>query len=122
VIHNELTNQSCTSLALMPAHTVSQAICESNATLTKLYFEHRETVLQLQHTLLTQILPNVLDQLALGNRARDSVQEWLQDDRKSPPFQPRGTALSHFIPIKVSIFRTFKVSARPPVSWSRDSF
>jgi hypothetical protein len=64
-------------------YTVSQAIRAHNATMCKLYFEHRETVQQLQHTLLTQILPNVVDELALGNPARDWVEEWLQDDCRS---------------------------------------
>jgi hypothetical protein len=33
--------------------------------------------------LLTQILPNVIDELGLGDAARDWAQEWLQDDRTS---------------------------------------
>ncbi|KAI0256355.1 CRAL-TRIO domain-containing protein [Lactifluus subvellereus] len=61
-------------------HSVSQAIRTHNAALSKLFFEHKETIEQLQHTLLTQILPNVVDELGLGNIARDWVEEWLQDD------------------------------------------
>ena len=62
---------------------VPQAIREHNAALTNLYFQHRETVQQLRDALLTQILPNVIDELGLGDAARDWTQEWLQDDRMS---------------------------------------
>ena len=62
--------------------SVPQAIRAHNAALTNLYFHHRETVLHIQSTLRTQILPNVLDELALGNSAHDWAQEWLQDERK----------------------------------------
>jgi hypothetical protein len=62
---------------------VSQAIRKHNARLTDLYLQHRETVQQLQNALLTQILPNVIDELGLGDAARDWAQEWLQDDRAS---------------------------------------
>jgi len=62
--------------------SVSQAIRAHNAALTNLYFHHRETVLHIQSTLRTQILPNVLDELALGKSAHDWAQEWLQDERK----------------------------------------
>jgi hypothetical protein len=65
--------------------SVSEAIRAYNAALTNLYFHHRETVLHIQSTLRTQILPNVLDELALGNAARDLAQEWLKDERKFPP-------------------------------------
>jgi hypothetical protein len=64
---------------------VSQAIRKHNAALTSLYLQHRETVQQLQHALLTQILPNVVDELGLDDPARDWTQEWLQDDRTSVP-------------------------------------
>jgi hypothetical protein len=63
--------------------TVSQAIRKHNAALTNLYFQHRETVRQLQNALLSQIFPNVIDELGLGDAARDWAQEWLQDDRRS---------------------------------------
>jgi len=63
--------------------TVPQAIRNHNAALTDLYFQHRETVRQLQNALLTQVLPNVVDELGLDNAARDWAQEWLQDDRTS---------------------------------------
>jgi hypothetical protein len=68
-----------------PSPSVSRAIRAHNAALTNLYLRHRETVLHIQNTLLTQILPNVLDELALasGDPARDWAQEWLQDERKS---------------------------------------
>jgi hypothetical protein len=62
--------------------TVSETIRAYNAALTNLYFHHRETVLHIQSTLRTQILPNVLDELALGNSAHDWAQEWLKDERK----------------------------------------
>jgi hypothetical protein len=64
--------------------SVSQAIRAHNAALTNLYFHHRETVLHIQSTLRTQILPNVLDELALGNSAHNCqwAQEWLKDERK----------------------------------------
>lgn len=63
--------------------TVPQTIRNHNVALTRLYFHHRETVQQLQNTLLTQVLPNVVDELGLGNAARDWAQEWLQDNRTS---------------------------------------
>jgi hypothetical protein len=66
--------------------TVPQAIRNHNLALTDLYFQHRETVQQLQNALLTQILPNVVDELGLGDAARDWAQGWLQDDRTSPFF------------------------------------
>jgi hypothetical protein len=84
----------------MSAHSslsVSQAIRAHNAALTNLYYHHRETVLHIQNTLLTQILPNELDELALGHRAHAWAQEWLQDERESPPgsvFRPR---VSHYL-------------------------
>ena len=62
---------------------VSQAVRAHNAALTTLYFHHRETVLHIQSTLRTQILPNVLDELALANSAHHCAQEWLLDERKS---------------------------------------
>jgi hypothetical protein len=62
--------------------SVAQAIRAHNTTLTNLYSRHRETVLHIQRILRTQILPNVLDELALGNSAHDWAQEWLQDERK----------------------------------------
>jgi len=65
--------------------TVPQAIRNHNAALTDLYFQHRETVQQLQNALLTQVLPNVVDELGLDNAARDWAREWLQDDRTSLP-------------------------------------
>ena len=64
--------------------TVPQAVRNHNVALTRLYFQHRETVQHLQNTLLTQVLPNVVDELGLGNAARDWAQEWLQDNRTSP--------------------------------------
>ncbi|KAH8995766.1 CRAL-TRIO domain-containing protein, partial [Lactarius akahatsu] len=45
-----------------------------------LYFEHRETVQDLQNTLLTQILPNVVDEHGLDKAARERAEEWLHDD------------------------------------------
>ena len=67
-----------------PMSSVSQAIRAHNAALTNLYFHHRETVHHIQSTLRTQILPNVLDELALGDSvsAHDWAQEWLNDERK----------------------------------------
>lgn len=73
-------------LTLTHSLTVPRAIRNHNATLIDLYFQHRETVQHLQNALLTQILPNVVDELGLGNAARDWAQEWLQDDRTSPFF------------------------------------
>jgi hypothetical protein len=92
-----------------PSLSVSQAIRAHNVALTNLYFHHRETVLHIQNTLLTQILPNVLDELALGHRARDWAQEWLQDERKYLPWLGAQTAGLPSPMIKVSIFRTLKV-------------
>src|SRR6266850_2829610 len=88
------------------SHSVSQAIRKHNAGLTDLYFQHRETVQQLRSALLTQILPNVIDELGLGDAARDWAQEWLQDDRTSllgpvisPAFLiPLSTNYSVYIP------------------------
>lgn len=65
------------------SHSVSRAIREHNAGLIGLYFQHRETVQQLRNALLTHVLPNVIDELGLGDAARDWAQEWLQDDRTS---------------------------------------
>ena len=62
---------------------VSQVIRGHNAALADLYGQHRETVQQLRNALLTQILPNVIDELGLDNAARDWAKEWLQDDRTS---------------------------------------
>jgi hypothetical protein len=62
-------------------HAISKAIRAHDDSLSKSYFEHRQTVNQIQHTLLTQIFPNVLDELGLTERARDWAQEWLHDDR-----------------------------------------
>ena len=87
----------------------TETIRAYNAALTNLYFHHRETVLHVQSTLRTQILPNVLDELALGDSARDLAQEWLQDERK---FLSSAQTVSHRLflkTIKVSVFRTLKV-------------
>jgi hypothetical protein len=95
-----------------PSLSVSQAVRAHNAALTNLYFHHRETVLHIQSTLRTQVLPNVLDELALGNSARDWAQEWLQDERKFFLGSVLKLRVSHRIfskTIKVSIFRTLKV-------------
>jgi hypothetical protein len=92
--------------------SVSQAIRAHNAALTNLYLRHRETVLHIQSTLRTQILPNVLDELALGNSARDWAQEWLQDERKLLLGSALKQRASHRLfskTIKVSIFRSLKV-------------
>lgn len=51
--------------------------------LNSLYFDHRETVQDIQNSLLTQILPNVVDELGLDKVARDLAEEWLHDDCKS---------------------------------------
>ena len=90
-------------------HSVSQAIRAHDAALNKLYFEHKETVEQLRHTLLTEILPNVVDELGLDNVARDWVEEWLQDDRRSPFLVQVPVFLTRN---QVSIFRTLKVRVR----------
>jgi hypothetical protein len=92
--------------------SVSQAIRAHNAALTNLYFHHRETVLHIQSTLRTQILPNVLDELALGNSAHDWAQEWLRDERKFFLGSVLKQRVFHRLfskIIKVSIFRTLKV-------------
>lgn len=97
--------------------TVPEAIRAYNAALTNLYLHHRETVLHIQSTLRTQILPNVLDELALGSSARDWAQEWLKDERKFL----LGSVLKVFHRfvlkqlLKVSIFRALKVRMCPPV-------
>jgi hypothetical protein len=68
-----------------------------NAALTDLYRQHRETVHQLQNALLTQILPNVVDELGLDDPARDWSQEWLQDGRTSSlPFLGSAFSLVRF--------------------------
>jgi hypothetical protein len=51
--------------------------------LNSLYFHHWETVQLIQNALLTQILPNVVDELALDKAAREWAEEWLHDDCKS---------------------------------------
>jgi hypothetical protein len=111
--------------------TVPEAIRAYNAALTNLYLHHRETVLHIQSTLRTQILPNVLDELALGSSARDWAQEWLKDERKFL----LGSVLKVFHrfvlkQLKVSIFRALKVrmwssvgrqySGGPHTLYSRD--
>ncbi|KAH9176810.1 CRAL-TRIO domain-containing protein [Lactarius sanguifluus] len=57
-----------------------RAIQDHHSRLNSLYFEHRETVQDLQNTLLTQILPNVVDELGLDKAARELTEEWLHDD------------------------------------------
>jgi hypothetical protein len=91
--------------------SISQTIRAHNAALTNLYFHHRETVLHIQSTLRTQILPNVLDELALGNSAQDWAQEWLQDERKFLLGSVLKQRVFHLFSktIKVSIFRILKV-------------
>jgi hypothetical protein len=69
-------------------------------------------VLQIQSTLRTQILPNVIDELALGNSAQDWAQEWLQDERKFLLGSVLKQRAFHHLfskTIKVSIFRSLKV-------------
>jgi hypothetical protein len=90
--------------------SVSETIRAYNAALTSLYFHHRETVLHIQSTLRTRILPNVLDELALGNSAHDWAQEWLKDERKffPPRLCTQKQCVSSPFP-KVSIFRALKV-------------
>ncbi|KAI0305378.1 CRAL-TRIO domain-containing protein [Multifurca ochricompacta] len=61
-------------------HAVSRVIRAHNASLINLYSEHSETVRQLQKALLSQVLPNVVDELGLDNFARNWAEEWLQDD------------------------------------------
>ncbi|KAH8993346.1 hypothetical protein EDB86DRAFT_2930077 [Lactarius hatsudake] len=65
-----------------------RAIQDHHSRLNSLYFEHRETVQDLQNTLLTQILPNVVDELGLDKAARERTEEWLHDDCKSQLFSP----------------------------------
>lgn len=60
-----------------------RAIQDHYTHLNSLYWDHRETVQHLQNTLLTQILPNVVDELGLDKAARDWAEEWLHDDCKS---------------------------------------
>ncbi|KAF8268605.1 CRAL-TRIO domain-containing protein [Lactarius quietus] len=57
-----------------------RAIQDHHLHLNSLYFDHRETVQLLQNALLTQILPNVVDELGLDKAARDLAEEWLHDD------------------------------------------
>jgi len=89
--------------------TVPRAIRTYNDALADLYFQHRETVLQLQNTLFTQVLPNALDELGLGSSARDWVQEWVQDDRESFTVLSVLASLISFSVYPVFIFRTLKV-------------
>ncbi len=65
-----------------------RAIQDHHFHLNSLYFDHRETVQHLQNALLTQILPNVVDELGLDTAARDRAEEWLHDDCKSQSFRP----------------------------------
>ncbi|KAI0302703.1 CRAL-TRIO domain-containing protein [Russula brevipes] len=67
-------------MARMLSRSLNQAIRTHNDTLTSLYLQHSETVQSIQETLLTQILPNVVDELGLDSPARDWAQEWLRDD------------------------------------------
>jgi len=85
-------------LTLTRSLTVPQAIRNHNAALTDLYFQHRETVQQLQNALLTRVLPNVVDELGLGNATRDWAQEWVQDDRTSLSFSAQRSASRFLIP------------------------
>ncbi|KAI9455473.1 CRAL-TRIO domain-containing protein [Lactarius psammicola] len=57
-----------------------RAIQDHHFLLNSLYSDHRETVQHLQNALLTQILPNVVDELGLDKAARDRAEEWLHDD------------------------------------------
>ena len=65
-----------------------RAIQDHHLSLNALYFDHRETVQHLQNVMLTQILPNVVDELGLDKAARNWVEEWLHDDCKSQSFSP----------------------------------
>ncbi len=61
---------------------VIRAIRHHHFRLNALYLDHRESVQDIEHALLTQILPNVVDQLALDKAARDRAEDWLHDDCK----------------------------------------
>jgi hypothetical protein len=63
-----------------------RTIQDHHLRLNSLYFDHRDTVQHLQNALLTQILPNVVDELGLDKAARDIAGEWLHDDCKSQLF------------------------------------
>jgi hypothetical protein len=64
------------------AHDI-HAIQDHHRSLNTLYFDHRDTVKDIQNALLTQILPNVVDELGLDKVARNLAEEWLHDDCKS---------------------------------------
>lgn len=112
----------------MTSSSVSATVRAYNAALTNLYFHHRETVLHIQDTLRTQILPNVLDELALGNSAHDWAQEWLKDEREftrsSALYSKQNYRVSHhrlyFQKKKVSIFRALKVRTWSSVGVMRE--
>jgi hypothetical protein len=72
------------SLSLMSI----RAIQDQHFRLNSLYFDHRETVQHLQNALLTQILPNVVDELGLDKAARVWAEKWLHDDCKSQSSLP----------------------------------
>ncbi|KAI0268843.1 CRAL-TRIO domain-containing protein [Gloeopeniophorella convolvens] len=59
---------------------VARTVRAHDDRLRALFRAHRATVRELQHALLTQILPSVVDELGLDPAARDWAEEWLHDD------------------------------------------
>ena len=99
------------------------AIQDHHLHLNSLYFDHRETVQHIQNALLTQILPNVVDELGLDKVARGLAEEWVHDDCKSQLClaQAYKSAPLIFESETVSIFRTLKVREHGSAAASRAS-
>ena len=83
-------------MSLVDRQSVS-AIQDHHLRLNSLYFDHRETVQHIQNALLTQILPNVVDELGLDKAARGLAEEWVHDDCKSQSFSPSVQVGSAYI-------------------------
>ncbi|KAI0266437.1 hypothetical protein BC834DRAFT_969468 [Gloeopeniophorella convolvens] len=75
-------SSTATSPAMLPLLdlAIARAVRAHDDRLRALFRAHRTTVRELQHTLLTQILPSVANELGLDPTARDWAEEWLHDD------------------------------------------
>ncbi|EMD33718.1 hypothetical protein CERSUDRAFT_117796 [Gelatoporia subvermispora B] len=59
--------------------SIHDSLREYKDQLDKLYEEHLETVRALQDTLIHDILPDVVNELSLGQRSETRAREWLED-------------------------------------------
>ena len=76
-------------------------------TLNAQYEENLEAVHELQRTLILQILPGLVDELALDEESEEYSLSWLEDECKLLDI----LVMRLLICISVSIFRLLRVSA-----------